>query len=483
MQKKIAFKINLPGNPSIYYLSLPNIRRNKEGILDFLHILIRILTIGFIFLIPFSPLLKLSTINQSVNLVIVVYIFIIILATLQFIRLSLGGDSFFPKVAYDLFMLALPPIVIAATIFGNNLDNIFATKDTWNFSGITFIALMILPYLLGINFSNKRGENFLMKVILNVLLIASVVFFVDPASIMTGFNAFMIVMGIPLFFKLFFGKNDAIEIFLTTLNLIFSLIFLALSDIPELYFIYFAVISIILVLKLARAIKGLVTMKGGLKIVIPVFNKKLITKFLGNKDLVGKALIAIGYIFSLSKIIQNDLFNAFARQVQLSLLSLGSYSQYLAFGVKLKDFSVSSSFLGTFITIFALAYGVIATAVIIFFTTFLLIKTLRRIKESESKSILFSFFTILTFVIITLVSGTQLLFMLFVSIAIGLLIIEAREKDIYFSDIKVLDFSKVKNQRLKIALHIFRIIFLLITFVLAYNVIVSLTEIVRVNLV
>lgn len=74
----------------------------------------------------------------------------------------MGGEEHLKKVAHDVLILILPPVIIGLSLINNGTEiDTFGKLPSWDFAPVTLLIGIVWSYLLGLNFSYKSGSRFL----------------------------------------------------------------------------------------------------------------------------------------------------------------------------------------------------------------------------------------------------------------------------------------------------------------------------------
>ena len=463
-------------------LDLPQIPREFVPILN----LVNNMVLGIF--IVFSFVSFQFNFSQAVefNSTIFLLITVIVLLVVQIIRFIYAGGELFPKIRYDLLLIAIVPTFLISSIFSQREEiRIFGDETNWPLSPMIFLTTIGLVYFVSINLSNFKKEKIFLKLVDVSLLVTSITalwgYLFDLNSIKFSFLPHIVITFIPFYLYRIFkkDKNRLIPFLVIVSGLIvgsleINRMYDFLSNTFYRQFFKPPIIGFIIIFDFLIILSGLIfgksiNFKFGdyIKSVDRSMDKEikgnlikdLKTLIIKNSKQIFGIFMFIFTAFSIVWLITTGFGDAFFRnwfeEWKFALTELS-----------LKEILIGSelAFSGNFFLSIFKSFGFLGIAVIVSVFGFMLFDQVRNFRKNSIQiQFLILFITVLLHGLLFDFGISSLSILI---VALSGMIIASREEEIDLSEIKFAPLTRIKDEQFRAFANYLRIILSVVTILL-----------------
>ncbi len=461
-----------------------------QNLLEFLNYSTYVL-VGIYLLTVFSSYLFQFSRYGELDVLLFSYVFLLVFIGIHFTRFLLGGEIFFSKVAYDIIILVIPPVVIMSLMLsgGTEIDT-FGKYGTWAIAAITILSSVMSAYLFALNFSNKAGEKFLQRFFDIGLIIGGIIYIlvnnfeIFEVDISTVYINFIIAVLAPAYLLRLYNKKVRItervtSILLLLLSIYFysDMITVFRSELEaRAYFSFYKVPVIQITLSyLLFTIIFLTYFLYKRKFNLLGYFKELNKRV--NKSLTGRLKSDIVRIFSeVWGVILGIIVSLFVVISTLGFIIPGYVKEFFADAIEnwktLTDIGgVKELLIGTGLSNSGIhpvsiifSYGLVPVLIFLAMIGYILFKELKNInytKLFEDKN-LFRLILFAGLILWSLVFDFNVMIMFIFWFVIGQMMIANRESELKFDKVKIVEFSSIKDPQYRTLVASFRFILILV---------------------
>lgn len=455
-------------------LKLPEFKNNSEKLLYFFN---KFSIFAICFYLATFLIVNIFNIYvfSEVELIVYTYVLMILMSAVQLSKMILGGERYFGKTAFDILVLFIPPTFIIPFLLSFATTEIqtlptFGTNATWHVSIVMFLALVILAYIIALNFSNKKHEDKIinyLKIGLILGLIFGLLKLPNELTVLDVKTTFMIILPGIMYSILNrgFKKDIIVNSLITILGIGYFLyiIFNQASDnrYTGILFLYL-IIALLFTLNLVRR---------NIRSIVDSLKQK-------NFNFAQRRELLIAFVFiviTLIAVLANNYGVQFVENV------INQHKSFVDNIESPKNFLIGSASLVKAINSLSIinAYGIVAFAIFTLINVYILFKlfTERRLRP-EIKPL---FLTWLMFILSMFILRVDTVFMLIYSIYLGYIMVKMRSEDVDIDSYQPTSLDKITNIQTRRILFYVRLLSIPVIFVIAALFISSLRYLLTIN--